>query len=501
VLFSSWQFLFVFLPVCLAGHWCLGARSWRTAAKLWLLACSLVFYGWFEWRYLLLIIGSVLVNYAAGLCIDRFLAGGPRRAAKIALSVGIALDLAALGYFKYADFLLGTVATTFGFDAAVFNVVLPLAISFFTFQQIAYLVDVYQRRTLPHGLLDYALFVCFFPQLIAGPIVHHSEMVPQFEKERVFVPDLRLIDLGGCMLLLGLFKKVVFADGLGPLVDETFAAAETGAAVTFFEAWLGTLAFALQIYFDFSGYSDMAIGLGLMLGIGLPENFRSPYRATSIIEFWRRWHITLSRFLREYLYIPLGGSRQGRARRYRNLMITMLLGGLWHGAAWTFVVWGGLHGVYLAINHFWRWLRSRLPSKPLPPPIGRLAAWTLTFSCVVLAWVPFRAASFEAAWIIYGGMLGAHGFALPPLTAHLFGVPAQWLTTSATTELFGERGFFDLCALVLLLLTAAAAALLFPPLQAIAPGRRRLLLIPAGVLAVQGVLFAGASRNFIYFQF
>jgi D-alanyl-lipoteichoic acid acyltransferase DltB (MBOAT superfamily) len=303
-----------------------------------------------------------------------------------------------LGVFKYAGFFAATGAALLGKDAPQLGIILPLGISFFTFTQIAFLVDAYRGRTQSRRADSYALFVSYFPHLIAGPILHHGEMIPQFERERAFRFDWENIAVGMTIFAIGLFKKVVLADGIAHLVKPAFDTAAAGQDIPIDAAWLSALAFTLQLYFDFSGYSDMAIGLSRLIGVQLPLNFDSPYKAASAIEFWRRWHMTLSRFLRDYLYFPLGGNRRGPVRRYVNLMIVMLLGGLWHGAGWTYVVWGGLHGLYLVINHLWR----GVVGFSLPPVIAR----GLTFLAVLIAWVPFRAASLDAAGKLWTAMLG-----------------------------------------------------------------------------------------------
>ncbi len=278
------------------------------------------------------------------------------------------------------------------------HILLPVGISFYTFTQIAFLVDAYRGHVARYALPHYALFVTYFPHLIAGPILHHKDMIPQFERAESKRPDAHLILCGLMIFAVGLFKKTGLADGIQPLVSVAFGSGNP----SFEQAWIGALAYTFQLYFDFSGYSDMAIGISLMFGIFLPLNFNSPYKASSIIDFWRRWHITLSQFLRDYLYIPLGGNRRGRVLRYVNLMITMLLGGLWHGAAWTFVVWGALHGIYLCINHAWN--NFGPPAPRILAPIARPAGFVLTFLSVVIAWVFFRADSIEQARFILSRM-------------------------------------------------------------------------------------------------
>ena len=363
-----------------------------------LAGASLFFYG--AWRpiYLLLLIASIAMNFSLGLRMN-----DPLRCRAIG-TLGLVINLAVLCYFKYTGFLLDTVSDLSGIPLPFSSIILPLGISFFTFQQIAYLVDIMRGAKVERDIVSYTLFVSFFPHLIAGPLVHHAEMIPQFKRGRTGRSAI-LGARGLAIFAAGLFKKVVIADNLVQFVSPVFAHLDTGGGVTMPWAWLATLAYTLQIYFDFSGYSDMAVGLALLFGIRLPVNFRSPYQAASIVEFWRRWHITLSRFLRDYLYIPLGGNRLGEQRRYINLMVTMLLGGLWHGAGWNFLVWGGLHGVYLSINHLWRGWRGERRASTLGLTTKGLS-WLVTFFAVVIAWVFFRAKTIAEAWLMLGGPFG-----------------------------------------------------------------------------------------------
>jgi alginate O-acetyltransferase complex protein AlgI len=385
MLFSSFTFVFQFLPATIVAFAAARLHSAR-AGIIVLVMASLVFYG--AWRpvNLLLLLASVAVNFLLGLAMEE-----PERRRAVGLC-GVALNLSVLGFFKYANFLIDTVHDVSGAQLAHLDVILPLGISFFTFQQIAYLVDVMRGAKVERDIIRFTLFVSFFPHLIAGPLVHHAEMIPQFKSERLG-RSAWLLGQGGAIFVAGLFKKVAVADNLAQFAGPPFAHVDVGGSLPTEWAWLAILAYTLQIYFDFSGYSDMAIGLALMFGIRLPVNFRSPYKAFSIIEFWRRWHITLSRFLRDYLYIPLGGNRLGVGRRYLNLMLTMLLGGLWHGAGWTFLIWGGLHGLYLVVNHQWRDHKRRWPDGA----VGQAAAWSLTFLAVVIAWVFFRAKTLIGA--------------------------------------------------------------------------------------------------------
>ncbi|HBA86082.1 MAG TPA: membrane-bound O-acyltransferase family protein [Verrucomicrobia bacterium] len=404
MLFNSDIFIFVFLPVVLLGFFLLGQAKTHEPAMGWLAAASLVYYGWWNPRYLPLLLLSIGVNYAVGYALVRFPA--ERKAVRRSLfAAGMIFNLGLLGYYKYAGFFVQNLNEAFQTDWSVGTIILPLAISFFTFQQMAYLVDAWRGETKEYNFLHYTLFVAYFPQLIAGPIVHHKEMLPQFGNRETYRLNARNLAIGFTMFGLGLAKKVLLADNVSVYASPMFSAAAGGQAPDFFTAWGGVLAYTFQIYFDFSGYSDMAIGLGKMCGIDLPLNFNSPYKATGIIEFWKRWHITLSRFLRDYLYIPLGGSRRGAVRRYVNLFVTMLLGGLWHGAGWTFVLWGALHGVYLIVNHAWR----HVCGDPTSPAI-RAVSSGVTFLAVLAGWVLFRAVDVESAGRIYRGLLGLNGW-------------------------------------------------------------------------------------------
>src|SRR6201994_3604526 len=394
MLFNSYPFIFVFLPAVLFGYFLTG-RFGAQAPVIWLALASLVFYSFSNWPFVALLLASISFNYLVGwLLISLRLRAGPRFAV---LTVGVAGDLLTLGVFKYAGFAVANFNALFSTSFAV-NILLPVGISFYTFTQIAFLVDAYRGKVAHYALPHYALFVTYFPHLIAGPILHHRDMIPQFEAADSKKPNPHLILCGLMIFGIGLFKKTGLADGIQPLVAVAF----NQASPSFDQAWIGALAYTFQLYFDFSGYSDMAIGISLMFGIFLPLNFNSPYKAANIIDFWRRWHMTLSQFLRDYLYIPLGGNRRGRALRYINLMITMALGGLWHGAAWTFVVWGVLHGLYLCINHAWNNYGPAIG--PRFSPMANLAAFVLTFLAVVVAWVFFRADSLASAITILSKM-------------------------------------------------------------------------------------------------
>ncbi len=370
------------------------------------LAASLVFYAYWDIRFLPLLVLSIAFNYCASLLIFRLSEQKEHARLRRALLIGaIAANLAALALFKYSNFFLSSVLPLFHRTAPAFAVILPFGISFYVFTQIAFLVDTYRSKARALDVLEYALFVAYFPHLIAGPILHHSEMIPQFRRPAC---NLNNIALGLSIFSIGLFKKVLIADTIGATADRIFNAASHGEVLDLAGAWLGALSYTLQLYFDFSGYSEMAIGFSLLFGIRIPANFNSPYKATSIIDFWRRWHMTLSRFLRDYLYIPLGGNRNGMPRRYFNIFVTMLLGGLWHGAGWTFVAWGALHGAYLIVNHVWRSIgRNSVPDQNIGGPwhsfgiiMHSAACQLITFIAVVVAWVFFRAPDFATAFRI-----------------------------------------------------------------------------------------------------
>jgi D-alanyl-lipoteichoic acid acyltransferase DltB (MBOAT superfamily) len=428
MLFNSIGFIAGFFPVVLIGYFLLARGSHRLAA-LWVALSSVFFYGWWNYHYVPLLLVSVLFNYAAGFLIARRVRRQDARMARLYLAGAITLNLVLLGYYKYAGFFVHSLDHLSGLHVAVQTIILPLGISFFTFTQIAFLVDTASGRVAEYDFIHYLLFVTYFPHLIAGPILHHAQMIPQFQLKSTYRWDWNNVAMGLTFFVVGLAKKVVLADTFAVTSTAIFSAVAHGSIPFLFESWLGALSYALQLYFDFSGYCDMAVGLSLFFNVRLPLNFNSPYKAANIIDFWRRWHMTLSAFLRDYLYIPLGGNRLGPARRYANLMITMLLGGLWHGANWTFVAWGGLHGLYLAANHGFRELRARLnwPDGAFGRP-GLLLSQAATFIAVLFAWVFFRANNFQTAWMLVKGMVGLNGVSLFNSSAHLAPALVQWLT-------------------------------------------------------------------------
>jgi len=415
VLFNSWPFIFVFLPITFCCYFGLTRLRLIMAAKVWLVAASLAFYAYWDISYLALILGSLLFNFAVGSSLsqthpDKIEGIGPsvvrvknRLNRKTILTVGIAANLGLLGYFKYAGFLVENLNHALDLNYPLPDILLPLAISFFTFQQIAYLVDSYRGETSEYNLLNYSIFVTFFPQLIAGPIVHHREMMKQFNSPRSWFINHSHIAMGLFIFSIGLFKKVVIADTFAVWADQGF---DGNHELDFFAAWGASLAYTFQLYFDFSGYCDMAMGIAYLFNIRLPVNFNSPYKALNIQDFWRRWHITLSRFLRNYIYIPLGGNRQSEWHTCCNLMATFLLGGLWHGASWMFVIWGALHGFALIIHRFWQKTRIKMPF---------LMAWLLTFLFINVSWVFFRAVHMDDAMRVLTGMLDVSSITNTPL--------------------------------------------------------------------------------------
>ena len=513
MLFNTLQYLLLFLPVALLVFSFLGRGPLSGAQLVWLVLCSLFFYASWNPSYLLLILGSILGNYLFGRALGRAPGAAPGL-----LATGVIFNLGLLGYFKYTGFFLDNLNRVAEWAIPMPDITLPLAISFFTFQQIAYLIDVHRGEARDYSFAHYCLFVTFFPQLIAGPIVHHKEMMPQFDAPDAGTATLRNLQVGLTIIIIGLGKKVILADNLALLSDPLFQRAESGAALSLTEAWIAVLAFTGQIYFDFSGYTDMAIGSARLFGIKLPENFFSPYKSRNIIEFWRRWHITLSRFLRDYLYISMGGNRNGRARRYRNLMMTMLLGGLWHGAHWNFVIWGGLHGAYLVINHFWHYLCKRLGIyTDSPSAMARLSSGLLTLLAVMLAWVFFRAESTAGALHILAALTNVGQ--LEVNQGYLSGIAGSQPLFDLFSALLPGVGTIELVAGLLAL--ALGIALFAPNTQQIMrnyepalsatewPASRPLGVwrpslgygLALGILAYMGLLNLGNQAEFIYFQF
>jgi alginate O-acetyltransferase complex protein AlgI len=413
MLFNSHIFIFLFLPISVIVFFFLNRMRLIEASKGFLVLASLFFYSWWNVLYLPLILVSMLFNYIIGTSLTKN-KEHRKVSKKYLLTIGILIDLGLLGYFKYMDFFIANLNFIVGTRIPFFHLALPLAISFFTFQQITYLVDSYRNETKEYDFLQYAIFVSFFPQLIAGPIVHHKEMMPQFSNLHNRIINYKNISLGLYIFSIGLFKKVILADTFSVWATNGF---DNATLLTFFEAWFTSISYTFQLYFDFSGYTDMAIGAALLFNIKLPINFNSPYKATSIQDFWRRWHITLTRFLRDYVYIPLGGNRKGNLKTYTNLLATFIIGGIWHGAGWTFIFWGFLHGLAITIHRIWNQLGFRLNS---------FIGWFITFNFVNIAWIFFRAKSWGDALKVLKGMIGLNGVVLPSLLSSKLAFLSQY---------------------------------------------------------------------------
>jgi alginate O-acetyltransferase complex protein AlgI len=515
MLFNSYLFLLGFLPVTVIGFFVLSKRS-ETWGATWLAAASLFFYGWWDYRYVPLLLASIFFNYRCGWRILQ----SKQELRKYWLIAAIVTNLALLAYYKYAGFFMSAFADLTGQELSVLNVVLPIGISFFTFTQIAFLVDTYQGKVKEARFIHYVLFVTYFPHLIAGPVLHHKEMMPQFGNRKIYLPSAENFSVGFTIFVIGLAKKVLIADNLAPYANPLFSQPDSPSLLV---AWGGVLAYTFQLYFDFSGYSDMAIGLSRLFGIRLPLNFDSPYKAANISEFWRRWHMTLSRFLRDYLYIPLGGNRIGKARRYSNLLVTMVLGGLWHGAGWTYIVWGALHGLYLVIHHAWAALANYFRF-PVQSPAWRLIATAITFIAVCFAWVFFRSPDLTTALTIIHGMFGGFGIGLPETIGNRLGGFKRSLGNMGVNfYLGGTTQFVETWTWVVL---ASGIAFILPNTQQItalfrpALDRRRvdanagravsgwLIWIPSrrwavllSLLATASLLSLNRPSEFLYFQF
>ena len=414
MIFSSYEFIFIFLPVTFFVYFYLNKNKFTKIATGFLALASLFFYSWWNLIYLPLILISVLVNYLISLYLLK-----PSKKNKSFLIIGIIFNLSLLGYFKYSDFFIQNVNVVFNTSYSLLYLTLPLAISFFTFQQIAFLVDSYKGYVKKNKFLNYLVFVTFFPQLIAGPIVHHKEMMPQFSESVNKSIIYKNVYLGFFIFSIGLFKKVVLADSFAIWASYGFDVMDQ---LSLIEAWVTSLSYTFQLYFDFSGYTDMAIGAALLFNIKLPLNFNSPYKSKNIRDFWTRWHITLSRFLRDYIYIPLGGNQDGNFKMYSNILITFLIGGLWHGAAWTFIFWGFLHAIAIIIHRLWIITGISL---------NRVVAWFLTFNFINITWIFFRVETWEDAFKILKGMFGFSGIVLPNMLQN-------YAVFSGKQVLFGE---------------------------------------------------------------
>ncbi len=479
MLFNSYVFLCCFLPVAFFVYVLLRKYRFARASLIWLLCCSLFFYGWWEPTNLLLLCASITSNFWLGRQLTAVQVQQPLR--RCYLLAGLLFNLGLLCYFKYSSVLLDTIAPELNTSLILQDAALPLAISFFTFQQISYLVDCYRAASPRYSLLDYSTFVAFFPQLIAGPIVKHNELIPQLYLAISQAQTRRNLAGGLFLFSLGLFKKTVVADSFAVWANHGFDVATTLNAL---EAWTTSTAYTMQLYFDFSAYSDMAIGLGLMFNIRLPVNFDSPLKAANIQDFWRRWHITLSRFLRDYLYIPMGGNRSGNI--YFSLLVTFMLGGWWHGASWNFLFWGLLHGLALCIYRLWRKIGFKL---------WPWFAWLITFSFVNFAFVFFRARSWDDAIKVISGMADIGASMFPEVVFKDW----QWMSVI-------ERGLgvsISNATWISLWLLAGFAIILLTrnAVRIEAAGLTARSAVAAGVLFCIALISLGQSSEFLYFEF
>ncbi|MGF7534952.1 MBOAT family O-acyltransferase [Bacillus mexicanus] len=416
MLFNSFVFIFLFLPVVFIGYYLLNHFNFNRLSILWLVAGSLFFYGYFNPKYLILIAISISLNFLIGSLMNR---SEDIKKKRILLTIGILFNVSLLGYYKYADFFISNTNFVLGTDFNLLHLVLPLGLSFITFQKIAYLVDTYKGETKDYTFTTFALFATFFPQLIAGPIVHHKEVIPQFETKENKRINLDNISKGIFIFLIGLVKKVAIADTVAIWANDGFSKYQS---LTFSESWLTSLSYTIQLYFDFSGYCDMAIGLALLFNIKLPANFHSPYKVRNIQEFWKKWHMTLNRFLTQYVYFPLGGSRKGSVRTYINILIVFFISGFWHGAGWTFIIWGVLHGLASVVVRLWGKTKINLPY---------WLSWFITFQFINLAWVYFRADNVTQANAIISKMFHFDWTDLSNIFSH----PIRSFATSASYKI------------------------------------------------------------------
>ena len=493
MLFNSFLFIALFLPLALTVYFSLNKMRLVLAADSWLLFASVFFYGWWDVRYVSLLLGSILFNYTIGSIMQADQGKKLTVSRKAIFMFGIVANLSLLGYFKYADFFIGTINSVTGSSTPLLIIVLPLGISFFTITQIAFLVDTYEGLAEERNLLHYALFVTFFPHLLAGPILHHKDMMPQFARLRNKVLNYRHLSTGLFLFMLGMFKKVVIADTIGPLANAGFL---NSATIPLIDAWVASFAYTAQLYFDFSGYSDMALGVGWMFNIRLPANFNSPYQATSIIDFWKRWHMTLTNFITTYVYAPIvrSFSRITFSASLGAIFLSMLISGFWHGAGWTFILWGAMHGAALVLNHCWRKLKIRLPAIP---------AWLLTFGFVNFSMVIFRAKDMGEAWRMLKAMTGGNGIVLPASWLNILPWMSEYGVTSGKV-LKAIDGHAD----VLLLFAALAFAALgkfnslrYAEPQQFQPSRLNQALLVGMILVNLFFLNSIRAKEFLYFGF
>lgn len=486
MLFDTYVFIFAFLPIVLLGYFSLNHYRLLLAGKVWLLGASLFFYSWWNISYLPLILASILINYAVANQVTACSKREKNIVSRKAIFIfGLLFNVGLLGYFKYADFFILSSNFLIGIDTELLHIVLPLAISFFTLQQIAFQVDVYEGLAKEHNFIDYAIFVSFFPQLIAGPIVHHKEMMPQFQQLRSKILNYKNLTIGLFIFSIGFFKKAVIADTLSVWVMNGFDNSEV---LTFIDAWITSSSFVFQLYFDFSGYSDMAIGLALMFNIKIPINFNSPYKANNIIHFWQCWHMTLTHFINAYIYTPIIKSMKNIT--FTKVMWTTILSmgicGLWHGASWTYLVFGILHGIALVVNHCWRKYKLKMPT---------ILAWFLTFSFINFSFVIFRAQEWEDVLKIYKGLAGMNGFRLPLSFEGNLELLKQY-GIEFGESLYGGASIATLVVLLLLILFTNNTEHLQKNFK---PNLTYIIFVGLMLLAGMGSL--GDTIEFIYFQF
>lgn len=495
MLFNSPIYFFIFLPLVLLLYFLLSRYRMTVAAKVWLVLASIFFYGYWNPEYVLIIIVSILFNFAVGSALqdesqDQNSSRKKLVSKELILYIGISFNLLVLGYFKYTDFLITIVNDVTENNFQPINILLPLAISFFTFQQIAYLVDSYNKVVEEYDFLNYCLFVTFFPQLIAGPIVHHKEMMPQFKRTRNFIFDANNVAKGILLFSIGLFKKVAIADSFAIWANAGF---DSNSTLGFFDAWGASLSYTFQLYYDFSGYSDMAIGVALMFNIHLPENFNSPYKALNIQDFWRRWHITLSRWLRDYVYIPLGGNRKGPSRAMLNSIITMLLGGIWHGAGWTFIVWGLLHGFAMAIHRIWKMTKIQLP---------KIISWLLLFNFINISWVFFRAENIDRAKSILSSMLGMNDMVVSERIAKSlanFGIDNYFTINTDYSSIYSRGTLNSIIVIILITLMARNSSQIIDNIKAYRI--RHVLIVSSSLFIAIIAAISNKPSQFLYFNF
>lgn len=480
MLFNSYIFLFLFLPIVFITYFLLTKLPNKYFAKGFLVLSSLYFYSYWNIKYLPLILASVLINFLIATIMNK---KESQKLKKPTLIIGIVFNVALLGYFKYYDFFVSSINQVFASNLPLLKLALPLAISFFTFQQIAFLVDTFRGETKGYNFIDYTFFVTFFPQLIAGPIVHHSEIMSQLKEEKNYRINLKNISAGLFIFAIGLFKKVIIADTFAIWANDGYSKINSLGLV---DSWITTLSYTFQLYFDFSGYCDMAIGLGLLFNLKLPINFNSPYRALNIQDFWKRWHMTLNRFFTQYVYFPLGGSRKGAARTYANIFFIFFISGFWHGAGWTFVIWGIMHGIASVIYRFWSQFKIKLP---------KIVAWALTFGFVHIAWVYFRAPNVEMANQMITNMFNINGFYFPA------GI-ARMLNETFNRQFVPVSYYFDLNLILWLTLTLVFVVLAknsIEKLNGFKPSYKNIALI--SLFLVSSVFYLNRVSEFLYFNF